>query len=215
MSSGVTQTIESLIGPPSEPISVSEFLTSDEHARNRQAVAATTQIWNGLSEEERQQIERDCSVDDLKENLERTWDDPTLSTYILKEHESSANALYQANPKGRVRSSRKSYLPDPEDLPTEVLNLQKEFDKVPLESWKTNLETSLFVRPPRNADYNTLESVKSSFREVLGAEKEHQAVLTASIYSKVPWGPSYVTRICQHASPQEAEKKIGVREKLV
>lgn len=26
-----------------------------------------------------------------------------------------------------------------------------------------------------------------------------EAILTISIYNKVPWGPSYVSRVCQHA----------------
>ncbi|TFK20983.1 hypothetical protein FA15DRAFT_598751 [Coprinopsis marcescibilis] len=196
--SGVTQSIESLVGPCSEVISIAGFLSSDSHDKLQHAIVESENAWDGLSDQEKQVIEGECSLSDLRECLEKTWDNPTLSTYLLKEHESSMNALYAANPKNK-RQTKKPYLPDPEILPGEVIALQKELDGARLNCWKSDSASSLFVRTPRNADYNTLNAVRPSNTQTQVLNGERSAVLTISVYSKVPWGPSYVNRICQQA----------------
>lgn len=72
------------------------------------------------------------SVEDFKQHIEQIWDDPTLSTYILREYETSMINLYAAN----KSKSRKGYLPDPEVLPQEVLALQKGLGGVKLQCMK-------------------------------------------------------------------------------
>ncbi|KAH6913805.1 snRNA-activating protein of 50kDa MW C terminal-domain-containing protein [Coprinopsis sp. MPI-PUGE-AT-0042] len=194
--SGVTQTLESLIGPPSELISVSAFLTGGTPIPP--AIAAARSAWRSLLPDERALAEASCSVTDIKLELETTWDDPSLAIYLAGQHDSSVNTLFSANLKAK-RASKKAALSEAEVLPEEVVQLQKELERVQLKSWRTDPAASLFVRPPRNQDWNTLYHPTPSNQRISLTESEEgsEAILTLSIYNKVPWGPSYVTRVCQ------------------
>lgn len=128
------------------------------------------------------------------------WDNPTVSAYLIKEHEAFANSA-SAKAKRAGKKKAPTTTSESEVVAPEVVALKKALGEVRLGSWKVNETSSTFVRAPRNADYNTISEEKSSNGPVLITEgsNERHAVLTASIYSKVTWGPSYISRICQHA----------------
>ena len=67
--SGVTQTLESLIGPPSEVISVAAFLASEHPVA---AVDAARTAWNALFSEDRALAEGDCRCVAFKRVVRRS-----------------------------------------------------------------------------------------------------------------------------------------------
>ncbi|RXW22994.1 hypothetical protein EST38_g2864 [Candolleomyces aberdarensis] len=154
-SSGVTQTIESLFGPPSELFNVEAFL-KDATQNN---LASSTSISQpepyGVS------LGQEYSAADIKDELERVLDDPQFSAQLLKDHESAISALYSNFAKNK-KPGRKTHFPEPETLPSEVVALRKDMDEINLKSWKLHPESVMFIRPPRNSDYNSLVQIVSS-----------------------------------------------------
>ncbi|KAJ2916769.1 hypothetical protein MD484_g3616, partial [Candolleomyces efflorescens] len=138
------------------------------------------------------------SVGDLKGELERVLDDPQFSSQLVKDHENAINALYSDFAKNK-KPGRKTHFPEPDSLPAEVTSLRKDVEEIKLKSWKLPPESVMFIRPPRNSDYNSLVHINPAETNgaTMGAGPE--AVLTISMYNKVPWGPSYVSRLCQQA----------------
>lgn len=141
MNAGLAHSIESLFGPASEPVDIAAFLES----------AAYLDSHPLKPEQEKSSAEKECrllnlfeqyhpelmasSVDDLRSALYDIWDDPTLSAYILKNHEHTIGALHSAASKS-IRTGRKSNFPDPDSLLPEVATLQKKFDSSKLISWR-------------------------------------------------------------------------------
>jgi hypothetical protein len=140
MNAGLAHSIESLFGPASEPVDIAAFLESAAHFDH-----------SLKPEQENSSVEKECrllslleqylpglmasSVDDLRSTLYDIWDDPTLSAYILKNHEHTIGALHSAASKS-IRTGRKSNFPDPDRLLPEVATLQKKMDSSKLMSWR-------------------------------------------------------------------------------
>lgn len=115
-----------------------------------------------LSNQSKKKVLRKKSADDLRSALYDIWDDPTLSAYILKNHEHTIGALHSAASKS-IRTGRKSNFPDPDSLMPEVATLQKKFDSSRLISWRLQTDAVIFMRTPKNSDYNALERVYRNF----------------------------------------------------
>lgn len=142
-SSGVTQTIESLFGPPSEPIHVEKFI-KDVTQRNLTLSISPSDFDDVKMEQEcrcvfvqtaQQNLTVMSSVADLRGELERVLDDPLFSAQLVKDHESVINAFYSNFAKNK-KPGRKTQFPEPEVLPPEVEALRKDMDEVKLKSWK-------------------------------------------------------------------------------
>ncbi|KAF9010517.1 snRNA-activating protein of 50kDa MW C terminal-domain-containing protein [Cyathus striatus] len=117
-----------------------------------------------------------------------------MSAYIQKDHNYTVSILHSST-KPSKQSSRK-HLPDPDTLPTEVIDLQKTLRTAKLESLKLQMDAALFTRSCMNSDYNALNRVRSSNDVAL--TKSNQAVITFTVYNRLSWAPSYLSRSSQH-----------------
>ncbi|CAA7261682.1 unnamed protein product [Cyclocybe aegerita] len=185
MNAGLAHTMDSLFGPPSEPVDISAFLES------------TSSLPHGFttSEPESQDIADECNVSDIQQSISDIWNEPTLSAHLMKDHDHIVCALHSINSK-TSKPGRKANLPDPDTLSLQVTNLQKAMDAVSLKSFKLNTDAVLFMRGPKNSDQNILDKVMSAGSDIVAGN--HDAILIMSIHDRVPWGPSYVTRSSQH-----------------
>ncbi|KAF8973129.1 hypothetical protein BDZ97DRAFT_1779549, partial [Flammula alnicola] len=162
MNASLAHTIDSLFGPSSELIDVSTFLESS----------------SALSQEEPkdqyyfpEDIVDECSVIHIRESLHNIWCNPTLSAYIIKDHDHTVFALHALNQKS-TKPGRKTHLPDPDTLTVEVTNLQKNLDSVSLNSFRLNTDAVLFMRTSKNSDQNILQKLvgNSSLSKLLASE---------------------------------------------
>ncbi|KAH9485169.1 snRNA-activating protein complex subunit 3 [Psilocybe cubensis] len=185
MNAGLGYTLESLFGPPSEPININSFLESSTSSQDnpRSQEIANTELID------------ECRVEDLKEHLSATWSNPLLSAHLIKDHDHMVTALHALNQEN-TKTARKIHLPDPEALPVEVTSLQKNLDAVSLSCFRLKTDAVMFMRTPKNSDRNILQSVKTTEPGKIPPDQE--AVITISVYNKITWGPSYVTRSAQH-----------------
>jgi hypothetical protein len=65
--------------------------------------------------------------------LSDAWNNPLISAHLSKSHEQSILSLCSSKP---LKSKRRTYVPDPDNLAPEVAALQKDLDEVKLSSWK-------------------------------------------------------------------------------
>lgn len=191
-SSGVTQSIESLFGPPSQLIDITNFI------QNALASLAKRDVTQADEDDVDMDIKVECSVDDMKRELEEILRDPLLAAQLDKSHEQMVGELYASHTKNK-KSGKKTAGKDLAVLDPAVDRMQKQLDAVQLKCWKLNPESVMFVRPPRNSDNNTLAHLRLRVNGTMVSSQGNDAVLTISIFNRVPWGPSYVTRLCQHA----------------
>ncbi|KIM45254.1 hypothetical protein M413DRAFT_441936, partial [Hebeloma cylindrosporum] len=149
MNPGQSYTIESLFGPPSERIDIQTFLdtSSSEVVPDHE---------RGFSVE----VEDECSVADIYNTLTGVWSNPTLAAHLINDHDRIVSALHASvNPKAPKSGRRPSHLPDPDTVKSEVTNLQKQLDAVPLKGLKLDTNAVLFMRTPKNSDNNLLDAV--------------------------------------------------------
>ena len=64
-----------------------------------------------------------------------TWNNPTLSGHLIRDHERIVSALH-STATSKSKSVRKTQLPDPETLSAEVNTLQKSIDNISLKSFR-------------------------------------------------------------------------------
>ncbi|KAG5654413.1 hypothetical protein H0H81_003237 [Sphagnurus paluster] len=188
-------TIESLFGPPSEPVDIPAFIEA--------AVALNTSD-SGFSSEE---ITDKCSVADLRDALFDTWNNPTLSAYLSKDHDHTVTSLYSA-----IKSSknkRKANLPEPDSLPPEVAALQKSLESA--QSRIHNLHQAFKELRPKCSCPNRMCCLKQFNKHLILlkmpapepsthlSDEEIKAILTVSIHTRSTWTSGYVNRSSQHA----------------
>ncbi|XP_006460819.1 hypothetical protein AGABI2DRAFT_70404 [Agaricus bisporus var. bisporus H97] len=137
------------------------------------------------------------SIHSLKNEAERTWNDPTLSSFLLKEHDRITLALQPDKTKSS-RSIRGSYLPAPDALPAEARVLHENINDIQLSSWVFPLSTSAFVRTSKNSDQNAFERLKFTSSRAANVTID-DAIVVIAVYNKVSWNPSFVARLSQHA----------------
>jgi hypothetical protein len=83
----------------------------------------------------RQNLTEMNSVSDIRDELERVLDDPQFSSQLMKDHESTINALYSNFAKNK-KPGRKTQFPEPDVLPPEVVAFRKDMEEIKLKSWK-------------------------------------------------------------------------------
>ncbi|KAG6837493.1 hypothetical protein H0H93_008418 [Arthromyces matolae] len=120
-------TIESLFGPPSEPIDIPAFIDA--------AVA----VVDANSDEPSLDVEA-CDVSDIREDLFRTWNNPRLSAHLSTNHEQHLLTLTKS-----AKSKRKTQKPS--TLSTDVMALQDSLDAVKLSCWKYEIHQHSFEVP--------------------------------------------------------------------
>ncbi|KAF8904483.1 snRNA-activating protein of 50kDa MW C terminal-domain-containing protein [Gymnopilus junonius] len=191
MNAGTTHAIESLFGPSSQKIELSNFIES------------SSELYLLTHEQETfpDHIIDECSISEIHKLLNDTWSNPTLSAHLIRDHDNTISALHSlhSTPNQKPQKlSRRSHLPDPDKLPVEVTTLQKKLDAVSLNSFRLKADSVHFMRTQKNADKNILQDpIQKSFSTLDAGQPE--AVITISIHHRIHWGPSYVTRSSQHA----------------
>ncbi|KAF8628867.1 hypothetical protein AX15_003657 [Amanita polypyramis BW_CC] len=183
--------METVFGPPSEPIDIAAFVGSAQGLGPATSVPGSD-VLTQLPKEQLSRVLAESSVADIQKSLLDIWNNPRLSAHLLKEHELTIESIC-TNPKKR----RKAYLTDPAELPSEVVDLQKELNAVHLDSSKLQPGSAVFVRPPRNSDYNVLRQPKSLSDADL--PQGTQAIIIASVYKRTVWNLGRFMRISQHA----------------
>ncbi|KAF9049958.1 snRNA-activating protein of 50kDa MW C terminal-domain-containing protein [Panaeolus papilionaceus] len=187
MNQSQSYNLESTFGPPSEPISIIKFLeaTKSESSMNLD----NGQIHEGLEDE--------CSVEEIRATLATTWSDPLLSSTLMKDHTHTVGMLASVGNARTSKSARNSQHAS-QSSSEDVIAVQKDIQSILLSSWGLNADAVQFMRTSKNSDYNILQQFKFH-GEITDSSDPSTAVLTVSVYNRVSWGPSYVTRLSQHA----------------
>ncbi|KIO09904.1 hypothetical protein M404DRAFT_111474, partial [Pisolithus tinctorius Marx 270] len=156
------------------------------------------------------------SIAELKTTIEDAWNNPMISAHLYTKHDDAiSSALGQADglaQKGRKR--KRLDLADQSRCTPELQALQEYLQSVPLRCWEFGKESSLFMRTSRNSDFNAFRSVKrtgqgnlsrhyqlTDFSYDLNPEEPAtpDALITLTVYNRVPWVQSYLVRMSQHA----------------
>ncbi|KAL4080331.1 hypothetical protein V8B97DRAFT_738644 [Scleroderma yunnanense] len=200
-------------GPPSELIDIAKFI--DEAAAITKPTAEDIlnhSGWKLLLDDARAAVAAECSgssVAELKATVENTWDNPMFSAHLSLKHEDAIfGALGQADGsaiKGRKRK-RPTVTDGSGDTP-ELRALQEQMDTIPLRCWRFGKESTLFMRTSKNSDFNVLQSIKKTGRGSLAQHTQQgsemrgisDAVLTLTVYNRIPWVQSYLARSSQHS----------------
>ncbi|KAG2146029.1 snRNA-activating protein of 50kDa MW C terminal-domain-containing protein [Suillus bovinus] len=223
----MNRAFDSYFGPPSEPINVADFLQQANSAVL--SGSFTNASWEQLTSEHRNAVEAEIneSISDLRSSLEQVWDNPILSAHVLRQHESTvAFVRSQADtpaPKGRKRKRHDA--PEGSEYAQEVLQLQEKLDGVNLRCWQLTMESALCMRAAKNSDYNALDAPKKAGTGVLHTlDLDHgniggthsstpdslrspspnaipypNAVISLTVYNRISYLPSCLTRSSQHA----------------
>ncbi|KAG1808202.1 snRNA-activating protein of 50kDa MW C terminal-domain-containing protein [Suillus subaureus] len=196
----MSRSFDSYFGPPSQPINVAEFLQQANSALL--SGSFTNAAWEQLTPEHRNAVEAEIneSISDLKSSLDQVWDNPVLSAHVLRQHESTiASVRGQADapaPKGRKR--KRDIAPEGSESTPEVLQLQEKLDAVNLRCWGLTVESALCMRSAKNSDYNALDAPKK-MEQAPDANSHPNAVISLTVYNRITYLPSCLTRSSQHA----------------
>ncbi|KAK0485786.1 Golgi complex component 7-domain-containing protein [Armillaria novae-zelandiae] len=179
----LARNLEYHFGPPSEPVHIADFISSD--------IPHRAFVDNSDTD--------DFSVSDIHDVVGKAWDNPELSAYIIKKHDAVIDALYatQNTTKTRRKIQNTTDGDDSEDS-LAVLELNKALQSIRLSSYPLCSEASLFVRPPKNSDQNALDKRKPSESNDSPSSPDDArcALITVTIYTK---GSSTTMRMSQHA----------------
>ncbi|KAG6866714.1 hypothetical protein C0991_011373 [Blastosporella zonata] len=177
-------TIESLFGPPSEPINIPAFIQA----------AATLDIDEPIPETS--SIAEECSVSDIHDALFNAWNNPRLSAHLSSNHDHLLMSMYSTT---KSKSKRKAQPPDLSSLPVDVAALQRNLDAVKLGSWKLPPESSTFIRPSKISDQNVLTQVKAAPEPSAPLSDDTNAIITVTVHNRSTWTSGYINRSSQHA----------------
>ncbi|KAG1734680.1 uncharacterized protein EDB91DRAFT_581966 [Suillus paluster] len=216
---------DSQFGPPSQPINIAAFIQEANSALLSGTL--TNASWEQLTPEHRNAVQAEVtrSISELKASLEQVWDNPVLSAHVLRQHKSTVASVHsQADapaPKGRKR--KRLVAPEGSESAPGVLQLQEKLDSVNLRCWGLTLESALCMRAAKNPDYNALDTPKKTGTGVLrtlshgevGATHSStpdslrslspdttsypDAVISLTVYNRITYLPSCLTRSSQHA----------------
>ncbi|PBK74562.1 hypothetical protein ARMSODRAFT_952222 [Armillaria solidipes] len=178
----LARNLEFHFGPPSEPIPIADFISSDIPQYAFVGDADTDNF----------------SVSDIRDAVGKVWDNPELSAYILKKHDAVIDALYATQNTTKTRRKTQNTTDgDEEDSPA-VLELNEALQTIRLSSYPLCSEASLFVRPPKNSDQNALDKRKPSDSNGGSSLPDDTscALIIVTIYTK---GSSTTMRTSQHA----------------
>ena len=164
-------------------------------------------------------------MDDLKTSLEDVLNNPRLAAHVLKNHELTVNAIHESADTSGKRKRRRMNLPEPALEHPEVTALQRKLDAVKLKSWPFLLDSAAFLRGPRFTDLNpftepvrrqkppaagrwffSVEAYFCSRQKPTSApnavivSSNDVAVLTMTVYYRLPYRLTAVARSSQHAA---------------
>ncbi|KAG5720044.1 hypothetical protein E4T56_gene5653 [Termitomyces sp. T112] len=179
-------TIESLFGPPSEPIDIPAFIQ-----------AATAASIDEDNTEELLTVADECDISDIRDDLSNTWNNPRLSAYLSTNHDQLLIALNSTTK--AARNKRKVPPQDSLDLPPDVVALQNHLGAVKLSCWKLSSDSSTFIRHSKISDQNVLTQVKIAPEPSAQLSEDKNAIVTITVHIRSTWTPGYINRSSQHA----------------
>ncbi|KAG6903094.1 hypothetical protein C0995_006281 [Termitomyces sp. Mi166 len=181
--------IESLFGPPSEPIDIPAFIQA--------AIAIPNDEYNV---EKPLSIAAECDVSDIRDNLFKTWNNPRLSAHLSINHDQLLMTLNSTTK--AARNKRKAQPQDSLDLPPDVVALQNHLDAVKLSSWKISDQNVLtqVVRMVLNLPFIRPNSPQKVAPEPSAhLSEDTNAIITVTVYIRSTWSPGHLNRSSQHA----------------
>ncbi|KAG6831696.1 hypothetical protein H0H92_008339 [Tricholoma furcatifolium] len=184
-------TIESLFGPPSEPIDIPAFIQSAAALDHEEPVVDSS-------------VAEECSVADIRSSLSDAWNNPNISAHLSNNHDYMLMSLYSTTKPSK--SKRKFQSSQSTALPSEVAELQADLDAVKLSSSKLTLDSSTFIRPSKISDQNVLTQVALTPSQKVTPEpsahlsEEKNAIITLTVHNRSSWtsGYGYINRSSQH-----------------
>ncbi|KAL5523658.1 hypothetical protein ACEPAG_7831 [Sanghuangporus baumii] len=207
---------EALVGPPSQPVSLREFI----HACSRSPGYNPYRATSTSDQPEDRAIEEECSVADLQASLNETLSNPFKYAFLVRDHENiidqirSASKLHGSQASKPVRSRKRKRIErigEDDQLHPDVLQLQNSLESIALSCWSYPTDAAFFTRPQKNSDVNTLINPKSSRSSEWRQQRERntaslpppiavkdEAILIISIYNRLSWG-NHLSRSSQHA----------------
>ncbi|KAF7428245.1 hypothetical protein PC9H_007466 [Pleurotus ostreatus] len=187
MNAGAAHAHESTFGPASEPIDINSFALTESGGLRSDS---TTQIPPGIAEE--------CSVADIRKEVQDTWDNVKLSGYLLRDHELVVNNVHitAESKKKRKRIINYEALKIPHAAVQDLQESLKCISKN-LQCWPYSAEAALFMRAPKNTDFNVLDSVKRSTSN-FDDPNATEAILTITVHNTLSWGHNYLSRASTH-----------------
>ncbi|KAF9263336.1 hypothetical protein L218DRAFT_927869 [Marasmius fiardii PR-910] len=189
MNARLAYNLNSQFGPLSEQIDIGKFIKNASEVKSR-----TTIVYED-SQESRDSLAEECSVEDIKSSIFNVWNDPQSSVYLCKEHETTINCLYGNSKSARPR---KKDTTESQSLSQAIVGLQSKLDRISLASWKLPPQASLFIRAPKNSDLNIYSGVKKTFQDESPEDLSPQAIITYSVHNRLLWRSSHLTRSSQH-----------------
>ncbi|KAI5120344.1 hypothetical protein M0805_009419 [Coniferiporia weirii] len=190
---------ESILGPPSDPIHIREFI--DRCSRSH--------AFRGpeLPEEQKQEIEEECSVSDLEHTLNETISNPFHYVHLVHSLENNIEAIRstskangQPRPKSRKRKKVETTALNEIEPPDECMQLRNDLDGIVLKCWPYPADAVAFIRPQRNSDLNILTNARKSQNPAPSSRPSpnQEAVIIVSVYNRLSWG-NYLSCSSQHA----------------
>ncbi|KAI0695476.1 snRNA-activating protein of 50kDa MW C terminal-domain-containing protein [Cytidiella melzeri] len=218
MNIGQGQAYESYFGPASELVNVAQFLSSTAQSQHNTSSAASSaehassrKDWLALPGDRRQEIETECSIGDLQDQLHDVIRNPRTMAHIMRTHQILVESVLETADVSRRKSRKRTTFPAPDEGHIEVQPLQKKLDDIQLQSWPLTVNAALFIRPPKHADHNTLSETvrinvlcfdRASPQKPLAfggvAEDSKQALLFVTVYNTLSWGHRQLSRLSQH-----------------
>ncbi|KAL5528536.1 hypothetical protein ACEPAF_7672 [Sanghuangporus sanghuang] len=209
---------EALVGPPSQLVSVHEFIHACSRSTGYDRATSTS------DHPEERAIAEECSVADLQASLNETLSNPFKYAFLVRNHENiidqirSASKPHSSQTSKPVRSRKRkrterSTTGEDDRLHPDVLQLQNGLESIALSCWSYPTDAALFTRPQKNSDLNTLTKPKRSRSSEQQQQQNEQhnassspppitakdeAILIISIYNRLSWG-NHLSRSSQHA----------------
>ncbi|KAL6310357.1 snRNA-activating protein of 50kDa MW C terminal-domain-containing protein [Sparassis latifolia] len=206
MNLGQGQAHESLFGPPSEYISLSDFVQSAALREQEQppcqlfapsSSGVAKQAWANLSSDEQAAITAECSVTDLQNTLLDVYNNPRLMAHVTKSHDVDVHAIYETADMSNRRKRKRTAVTEPAEEHPEVTALRMKMDVIQLKSWPLTINAASFIRPPKHSDHNTLICTKE-FAVGSSSADTREALVFVTIYNRIPWGNRLHSRSSQH-----------------
>ncbi|THH31789.1 hypothetical protein EUX98_g2404 [Antrodiella citrinella] len=197
---------DTLFGPSSELIEVSKFIqTADSLTSESDLWSTTAQLapgssrdeWLNLPTSQKDAVEAECRVDDFRSTLNEVISNPHLMQHITKTHEANVYSIHETADTSHRRKRKRNVLADATDAPPDVRTLREKMDAVQLKSWPLGMNAALFIRPPKQADHNTLVNAKKLKMSESDVSR-CQALLFVTVYNPVSWGHRLLARSSQH-----------------
>ncbi|KAJ7680493.1 snRNA-activating protein of 50kDa MW C terminal-domain-containing protein [Mycena polygramma] len=176
--------IENQFGPPSELVDLTQFI---------QSTPAVLPAFHHSPD-----IADQCSVADIRDSLTAVGNDARLMAQLIKNHELAISSLHAAAER-TARSRKRPPARDTNNDTPEILAFQSELDNIPLESWKLQPTSGIFIRPVKVADQNTLSQQKPTRTDDGRLSPDTaQAVISVTIHNKLSWRQTHVSRSSRH-----------------